>query len=110
MRAYTQAGQSAAGSRKRRVSLRYILRGFEVGEHLLEFRQITWCLVGTHSFETFPQVDDRRVLVSAGDGFLGNPFKDFDDGSVRSSHHDGRALSDEALGTKRWEVVTNQLQ
>jgi hypothetical protein len=48
--------------------------------------------------------------VSTDDCFLGNPLEDLNDGSLCSAHHDRRAFCNEALGTERREVVTNQLK
>jgi hypothetical protein len=48
-------------------------------------------------------------MVCPGDGFLGNPLKDFDDGSVCGAHHDRSAFGNQARGTQRRQVVTNQL-
>lgn|SRR5579871_1157051 len=49
-------------------------------------------------------------MVSTGDCFLRDPFEDFDDGSVCGAHHDRWAVGNEALGTERREVVSNQFK
>jgi hypothetical protein len=49
-------------------------------------------------------------VVSAGDGLLGNPLKDLDDGAAGGAHDDGRAIGNEALGTERRGVVTNKVE
>ena len=69
-------------------------------EHLLELGDVGGDFVGANGFEAFPQFENCGVVVSSGDGFLGDPFEDLDDGSVGGAHHDGRAVRNEAFGAE----------
>ena len=90
--------------------MRRDLSWLEVGEHVLEFRQVGWLFVRADGLEAFPQGEDGGIGVSPSDGFLIDPLEDLDDGSILSAHHDGRTFGDETLGAQGRKMVANQAQ